>query len=319
MMGWFGLFLAGLAAPAIGSAGVSSPSRAAVEQAVVAAIPTWHGQKATILKYLDLTQSFDTVSPWALVVAQDPSPPAEPDFEDHGPLAVCFVKVLTPHCMEKYRLHGKWLEWYAEYGANLSWYVTAYGLGTADVVYAGEDKAHPLLLLKTASGRSGDGNSNIRTALFDYDRQEDRFRQVFDHLSGGSNNNQAARFVEHGPLQGDVIVDYPTDHAPYVYWIEVYAPGKSGRYGRILRYRSHTHYADGNPLPVADSEMPEILERLGFWKAGDALPVPQPLPANCGRLVLNRGEEWCRNLCVNYGGNACPRFTKAKRSAIRDR
>lgn len=101
--------------------------------------------------------------------------------------------------------------------------------------------------------------------------------------------------------------------------IEVYAPGNSGRYARILRYRSHTGYGDGNPLPVIDSEMPAILERLGLWKPGDALPVPEPLPANCGRLILNRGEEWCRNLCVNYGGNACARFTNAKPSEDRDR
>jgi len=301
------------------AAAASPLPKTEVEQAVIASIPAWQGQKATIVKYLDLTQPFATASPSALVIAQAPNPAAEPDFEDHGPLAVCFVKILTPHCMEKYRLHGRWVEWYAKYGGNLSWYVTAYDLGAADVVYAGKDKARPLLLLQTASGRSGDGNSNIRTALFDYDRQEDRFRQVFDHLSGGSNNNQAVRFVAHGPLQGDMIVDYPTDNAPYAYWIEVYAPGKSGRYARILRYRSHTHYADGNPLPVADSEMPAIMERLGLWKPGDALPVPQTMPEGCGRLVLNRGEEWCRNLCVNYGGNACSRFMKSKRSASRDR
>lgn len=314
----FGLLLAGLAAPAIASAGVPSPTRTAVEQAVIAAIPAWHGQKATILKYLDLARPFGTVSPWALVVAQAPGPAADPNLEDHGPMAVCFVMALRPHCMEKYRLHGKWLGWYAKYGSYLSWYVTAYDLANAGIVYAGKEKTRPLLLLKTFSGRSGDGNSNIRTALFDYDQQEDRFRQVFEHLSGGSNNNQAARFVEHGPLQGDVIVDYPTERAPYEYWIEVYAHGKSGQYVRILRYRSRTHYADGNPLPVADSEMPAIMERLGLWKPGDALPVPQPLPANCGKLVLNRGEEWCRNLCVDYGGNACNRFTKSQ-NAIRDR
>jgi hypothetical protein len=65
--------------------------------------------------------------------------------------------------------------------------------------------------------------------------------------------------------------------------------------------------------------MPAIMERSGLWKPGDALPVPQPMPEGCGPLVLNRGEEWCRNLCVNYGGNACSRLTKGKRSAIRNR
>lgn len=319
VVAWFGALLVGSLMPVIAAADTARPTRAEVEQAVIASVPIWQGHKATILKYLDLTQPFATVSPWTLVIAQDPVAPAEPDLQDHGPIAVCFVKALTPRCMEKYRLHGKWLGWYAKYGGYLSWYVMAYDLGAAGVVYAGKEKTRPLLLLETSSGRSGDGNSNIRTALFDYDRQEDRFRQVFEHLSGGSNNNQAARFVEHGSLQGDVIVDYPTDNAPFAYWIEVYAQGKSGQYVPILRYRSRTHYADGNPLPVADSEMPAIMERLGLWQPGDALPVPQSLPVNCGKLVLNRGEEWCRNLCVNYGGNACSRFTKSKQSAIRDR
>jgi hypothetical protein len=316
-IGCFTLLAAGLVYPGYGSAAAASLPREEVEQAVIAAIPAWHGQTATTLKYLDLTQPFATASPWALVVAQDPSPPAEPDLEDHGPIAVCLVKVLTPHCVERYPLHGRWLKWYAKYGGYLSWYVKAYDLGTAGVVYAGKDKTRPLLLLKTYSARSGDGNSNIRMTLLDYDPHEDRFRQVFENLSGGSNNNQAARFVEKGPLQGDVVVDYPTDHSPYTYWIEVYASSKSGQYARILRYRGRTHYGDGNPLPVADSEMPVIMERLGLWKPGDALPVPQPLPASCERLVLSRGEEWCQNLCFGFDGHACSRIRNAKGGTIR--
>lgn len=78
----------------------------------------------------------------------------------------------------------------------------------------------------------------------------------------GRNNNQETRFVERGPLQGNVIVDYPTQDAPYTYWIEVYNAGESSQYVQILRYRGRTGYGDGNPLAVADSEMPEILRRL---------------------------------------------------------
>lgn len=311
VMGWFGPLLAGLVAPAAASAGAPAPTQAAVEQAVIVAIPAWHGQKATLLKYLDLTQPFGTASPWALVVVQDPNPPAEPDMEDKGPIVVCLVKTLTPDCIANYV--QRWA------GAP-SWYFEPYHLFDSRVEYAARGQTKPLLLVKTCSARSGDGNCNMRTMLYQYNRRSDSFRKVFANESGGSNNNQAARFVEHGPLQGDVIVDYPTDRAPYAFWVEVYAPrGGGGAYRRILRYRSHTHYADGNPLPVADSEMPAILEQLGLWKPGDPPPVPQPLPANCGRLVLNHGEEWCRNLCVDYGGNACSRFTKSKRGAIRGR
>jgi len=53
----------------------------------------------------------------------------------------------------------------------------------------------------------------------------------------------------------------------------------SEQYGRILRYRGLTGYSDGNPLAVADSEMPEILRRLGLWQPGEPLPVP----ATCRR------------------------------------
>jgi hypothetical protein len=308
----FGLLVVALGAPALAASGVPPPDQAEVEQAVIAVIPAWHGQKAAILKYLDLTWPFDTASPWTLVVVQDPEPSAEPDLEDHGPITACLVKALVPQCTGTSKAYPT--QWPAP-----SWYFQPYELSDARVVYRGQGRTKPLLLVKTCSGRGGDGTCNIHTTLYRYNQQSDSFQDVFTNESGGSNNNQAARFVEHGSLQGDVIVDYPTNHAPYAYWIEVYASDKSGQYARILRYRSHTHYADGNPLPVADSEMPAIMERLGLWKPGDALPVPQPLPAGCGRLILNRGEEWCRNLCVNYGGNACDRFTKSRRSEIRDR
>ncbi|MGH9626729.1 MAG: hypothetical protein ACRD4G_20650, partial [Bryobacteraceae bacterium] len=184
----------GLALPSVAAVAAAPLPSAKVERAVVHALPAWHGKTAQIINYLDLTKPFATATPWTLVVARDPTPPPSDValFGNDSPIAICFVKVLTPHCTEKYRLHGRWFGWYAKYGGYLSWYVTAYDLGNAGVVYAGEDKTRPLLLLKTSSARSGDGNSNIRTALFEYDRQEDRFRQVFERLSGGSNNNQAA-------------------------------------------------------------------------------------------------------------------------------
>lgn len=108
------------------------------------------------------------------------------------------------------------------------------------------------------------------------------------------NNNEETRFIESGPLQGDVIVVYRTEHAPYTYWIDVYREGTSGRYQQILRYRGRTGYADGNPLSVTDSEMPEIMQRLGLWHPGEALPVPPRLPQGCSDLFMRHGEEWCK-------------------------
>ncbi|WHZ19168.1 MAG: hypothetical protein OJF55_001317 [Rhodanobacteraceae bacterium] len=302
VMGWFGLLVAGLAGPAV-TAGVPPPTQAEVEQAVIAAIPAWQGQQATILKYLDLTRPFDTASPWALVVAKDPRlRPSDPmPGDEDNPIAVCFVEALSPHCSEFHErvavLNGE-PSWYAKWYAKSYQPARMFGLLDARVVHAGRDRTMPLLLLKTSIDRAVDGNTDIRTILYGYDRKANRFDEVFVNDSAGSNNNQDARFIESGPLQGDEVVDFPTEHPPYVYWVEVYAPHGSGAYRRILRYRSVTHYGDGNPLPVADSEMPQIMERLGLWKTGDALPIPPHEPNGCGPLVMRRGEEWCKTLRI---------------------
>lgn len=311
-IGWYALFAVGMALPAVAAAKVAPLPKAEVEQAVIAAIPAWQGRKATVLKYLDLTRPFDTASPWTLVVAQDPKPPADPDLEDHGPIATCLVKALVPQCTGTGKSYPT--QWPAP-----SWYFQPYELSDTRIVYGGQARTKPLLLVKTCSGRGGDGNCSIETDLYRYHRQSDLFREVFTNESGGSNNNQASRFVGHGPLTGDVIVDYPTSRAPYVYWIEVYSPGKTGQYARVLRYRSHTRYGDGNPLPVADSEMTAIMQRLGLWKPGDALPVPPNMPSECGRLVLRHAEEWCQNLCRPLPGSDCRRDARSAHEAARDR
>jgi len=175
----------------------------------------------------------------------------------------------------------------------MPWFDTPYHLFAGSVVYANRNKSNPLLFLKVCGATSGDGDCGIATALYHYDRAADRFIRVFLNLTG-RNNNQVTRFVERDPLQGDVIVDNPTENAPYAYWIEVYRAEDSGQYGRILRYRGHTVYSDGNPLAVADSEMPEILRRLGLWHPGDPLPVPAHLPQGCSHLFMRHGEEWCK-------------------------
>lgn len=310
------MLVVGLIFPGITvAADFPSLSKTDAERAVVDALPAWQGKRATIVEYLDLTGTFRTAPPSALVVAQMAGPPpVSPQIDGHGPLSICFLvanQLDRPHCTSGY--------WQSGSDGGMDWFAAPYSLREVRVVHAGRDKTRPLLLVGTCSEPGGDGNCSVRTALYAYASWAGGFGRVFVNDSDGTNNNQETRFIDHGPLLGDVFVDYPTSHAPYRYWIEVYAPGNSGRYARILRYRSHTGYGDGNPLPVIDSEMPAILERLGLWKPGDALPVPGPLPANCGRLILNRGEEWCRNLCVNYGGNACARFTNAKPSEGRDR
>jgi hypothetical protein len=217
------------------------------------------------------------------VIAQDSSPPPDAaDFEDHGRIAICFVKGAAPDCSEKL---------YENIPTEQRWFGTPFYLRDGRVVYAGPELKQPLLLLKVCGARSGDGNCGIATGLFGYDRGADRFYQAFRNVTG-SNNNQETRFIESGPLLGNVIVAQPTDNAPYAYWIELYRISDSGRYSRVLRYRSRTRYADSNALAVIDSDMPELLRRLSLWRIGDPLPVPSS-NVKCAHPVMRKGEEWC--------------------------
>ena len=256
-IGWCTVFAVAVVLPRFAAAVTASSPKAEIERAVVRALPVWQGRKAQVIAYLDLTRPFVTTAPWALVVAQAAGPVSVPEWTDHGPITVCFMGGFHPEypqCTGSY--------WQGSEG--MAWFVQPYSARPPRVVYADRNKMRPLLLVQTCTTPGINGSCSIRSSLYRYVGSLDQFRRVFVHDSDGSNNNQAARFVEHGPLQGDVIVDYPTRHAPYTYWIEVYVPGKSGQYVRILRYRGRTGYGDRNPLAVADSEMPELLKRLGL-------------------------------------------------------
>lgn len=95
-------------------------------------------------------------------------------------------------------------------------------------------------------------------------------------------------------MRGDTIAAYPTPAAPYTYFVDLYRPDAGGKYVQALHLRGRTGHGDGNPLAVTDSEMPEILRRLGAWKPGDALQIPPSMPDGCRRLYLRKGVEWCR-------------------------
>jgi len=82
----------------------------------------------------------------------------------------------------------------------------------------------------------------------------------------------------------------PTENPPYAYWITVSRLNPDDNYRQVLHYRSATLYGDGNSLAVIDSEMPNILLRLGLWRPGQPLPVPK---AGCRRPHLVKMELWC--------------------------
>ncbi|MFZ1083452.1 MAG: hypothetical protein WAN35_00655 [Terracidiphilus sp.] len=256
---------------------------AEVDRSVIAALAHQGVTKPKVVSHINLTEPFATVSQWTFVAIQDGGHPID-DTGDQGPIILCLVNAVIPDCSQHFDTQVK---------SEMLWTDTPYHLFDSRIVYAGKNKSSPFLLVEVCGEEGPNGNCVIATALYQYDKRTDHFIRVFQNLSG-RNNNQDTRFVESGPLQGDVIVNYPTENAPYSYWIEVYRAEDSGQYRQILRYRARTGYSDGNPLAVADSEMPEILHRLGLWQPGDLLPVPAHLPLGCSHLLMRHGEEWCK-------------------------
>lgn len=256
----------------------------ALGQSVMDSLSQQGIKRPKIIAYRDLTKPFATRSRWELLVVEEETPQPSELMEDRGPIFVCLTRTLKPHCGEKF---------YRHFDGDSEATETPFHLLDDRVVYAGRARATPLLLIQVCGAQGPNGNCLIATALYRYESSSDDFVQVFLNVTA-RNNNQETRFIERGPLEGDVIADEPTGNAPFTYWVEVYRPQPTGRYVRILRYRGHTGYGDGNSLAVIDSEMPEILRRLGFWRDGDALPVPPHLPSRCRQLVMNHGEEWCR-------------------------
>ncbi len=262
---------------------------AQVDQAVLSNLASTYKIHADVVSHIDLTGAFGTESQWTFVVAKQPDDESNVlsgGGNKEGAVSACFVKELEPDCSDTlflplYRTRGFLLA----AGER-----PFYDLFKSQIVYSSLHA--PLLILKACSVHGGNGSCGISTFLFVYDKATDRFRIAFSNMTG-RNNNEETRFIESGPLQGDVVVANPPGHAPFRYSIEVYRPAAGGNYGRILSYRGQTSYDDGNPLPVIDSEMPVLLKRLGHWKAGDALPVPTAMPAGCTRLFLRKGVEWC--------------------------
>jgi hypothetical protein len=243
----------------------------------------------TVIMHLDLTKAFGTSTPWSFVAAQA-APMREPHAQENSPgeIALCLVHGVVPDCdgprflsLSRVRVNG----WRND--------IDNYHALEAKILFAGETAHRPLLVLTAKSVPSGDGDQLVSTFVLGYERRADRFVGLFANAVG-KNNNQATRVVEAGKLAGDIVVAEPTDNAPYTYYITVYRQADAGPHVPLLHYRGRTEYGDGNPLPVIDSEMPEMLKRLHLWHDGDPLPVPPVLPPQCHSLELRRRVEWCR-------------------------
>lgn len=284
----FGLFVALLSVHSRNALAQKEPvvSAAKIDHSVLSTLSSLYGTTSTIETHLDLTTPFKTSAQWTLVIADEvDNPKYDHDSSGNSVASICFVKIDAVDCsekiaIEKYRQQGMQIEDRVFY----QYYVK--------IVYLDSKKQRPLLLVGTCSYARWDGDCGQATFLYDYVRNPNDFRLVFFNLTG-KNNNQETRFIEDGPLMGSVIAVYPTEDAPYGYFVEVYKPDTFGNYKLVLRYRGETRYNDGNGLPVIDSEMAGILRRLDLWKPGDALPKPAKMPSDCKRLLLSHGEEWC--------------------------
>ncbi len=259
MRGW------GLALAAVAAFGASSSAMA--KQGVIASV-NWPGSAWR----LTATQGPDVPDP---VMDGDPIP---------GVIRLCLSKDGGRHCSPAL---PDLLAISADISANKDdIYSEAHDLHDARIVYPREGR--PLLLVKVSSVRSVDGDQRVGFAALGYDKAKDGFTLAY-RANTGHNNNQEIRYIESGPLRGAIIRAEPTSNAPFGFWITVSKLGPTGTYVQALRYRSATRYGDGNPLAVIDSEMPNLMGRLGLWHAGQKLPAP----AKCANPHLKAQALWC--------------------------
>jgi hypothetical protein len=252
---------------------------AAIASAAVAAAPP----VATVLSALDLSGSFATRSAWRFTTSQGPpieDPTGVSGETAPGEVHLCLHKEAAGPC-------DPHLEEALRGGLKDDLFSKPHYLNHVQVVHGVSGR--PLLLVQTASLHSGDGDQLVLTQALVYQRSSDRFVRVYDH-STGENNNQEVRYIEAGALKGDIISAEPTSKAPFGFWVTVNAFPSGSSYRQVLRYRSATRYGDGNPLSVIDSEMPNIEQRLGFWRPGSSLPLPA---GRCPKPHLIRMELWC--------------------------
>lgn len=229
---------------------------------------------------IDLSGPFAARSPWHAVVTQGPEEPdsyaLDGSSQIPGELKLCVRKAPAAACDPAIITMPR-PDWEAHY------------LDAAKLVYPRGRKAAPLLLLQTASMHAGNGNQSVFTRLLAYRRPLDRFVPIFQHETG-RNNNEEVRFIDAGALRGSMISVEPTQDKPFGYWVTVSKLQADYSYHQVMRYRSATHYGDGNPLAVIDSEMPNIQRRLSLWRPG----APLPLPARkCPKPHLVRTVLWC--------------------------
>jgi len=237
---------------------------------------------SSVILNMDLSRSFATRSPWRLVAEQGAPLPDESVGPVPGVIRLCLKKKTAGSC--DIAVEGM----PTPAGSSGDGWGAHY-LKSAEVAYPLGKSAVPLLLIHTASWPSFNGDQGEFTQILAYRRSTDAFVPIYKFVTG-HNENQETRFISSGKLRGDVISAVPTDNAPFGYWITVNRLGPDYKYRQVLRYRSATRYGDNNPMPVIDSEMPNIQRRLGLWRA--SMPLPLPVES-CAKPRLIKTELWC--------------------------
>ncbi|HEX4737868.1 MAG TPA: hypothetical protein VH331_09930 [Allosphingosinicella sp.] len=243
-----------------------------------------HAAAAGVISSIDLSKPFDTRSTWRFTASQSPEiddPLWAQGGKVPGSVHLCISNDEGKSCRPDLRgIIG------TPDANNLFW--EPHYFNGARIVRPHGGRA--LLLVQAASLNSGDGDQAVATEVLAYDRRRDRFVPVYRETTG-RNNNEEVRYMAGGPLEGAVISAEPTERAPFGFWVTVHRLTPAYIYRQVLRYRSATHYGDGNPLAVIDSEMPNIARRLGLWRPGSPPPLPKE---RCPRPHLIRMELWCK-------------------------
>jgi hypothetical protein len=241
----------------------------------------------TAIKTLDLSKPFATRSAWRFTATQDADVDDPTGFLDDkvpGPIHLCLRKAPSAPCDPS-------LKATVSEPARNDIFLEPHDLAKAEVVHG--PSGQPLLFVQAGSAHSGNGDQLVRTQVLAYRPGQDRFERVYEHMTG-HNNNQQVRYIQVGPLKGDIVSVEPTQDAPFGFWVVVNRPDIKGSAGggfkEVLRYRSATRYGDGNPLAVIDSEMPNMAQRLGLWKPGSPLPLPV---GACPSPHLVKMALWC--------------------------
>ncbi len=235
----------------------------------------------TVISSIDLTGPFHTRTHWTFTATQgaEVDDPILMDGKVPGVVTLCLSRDAGRNC------HANVTGAFPRTGAGDP-YAQSHFLLEARVE---PDAARPVLLVRTGTVYGANGDEGVRTQLLTYDRAKDAFTVAYDRVTG-HNNNQEVRYMTSGPLHGDVVSAEPTEDKPFGYWVTVDRLTEAGVYRQVLRYRSATHYGDGNPLAVIDAEMPNIERRLGKWRPGQPLPLPAK---GCARPHLVKTVLWC--------------------------